>query len=383
LEARMPVKDFFLEPLMPVISYTVILVILALMLVVSIRLFSSRRKKAYLSMTISLIFLILQYLVSFVMEASGRDSGIVVYFSSLLKAISFILVNVGVFQLYNRTSKRQSLFFNGLIVLGILISLLYFYVISRYEVVTDQVLILAQTGIEIYIFMLILFFSYLIPPMIGQRGRFHLALMIYLVTDGTHLLNMFIFHSKQSFLLAAEHILPIVFYFLLFLILFERVVELMQAIYNSSITDGLTSLYNRKYFYARVSQYVQRHIPVYVLFSDIDNFKKLNDTKGHQVGDDVLRAVADIMQKESEDVGIAGRYGGEEMVVLVTDPSVNIAQFTERIRDSVEKQTIVTISIGFSQYTKGVTPDQLIKQADEAMYRAKTSGKNKVMRFGA
>jgi diguanylate cyclase (GGDEF)-like protein len=118
------------------------------------------------------------------------------------------------------------------------------------------------------------------------------------------------------------------------------------------------------------------------LFSDIDNFKKLNDTKGHQMGDNVLKQVAAIMKEESEDFGIAGRYGGEEIVVMITDPSINMESFAERVRQRVEEETLVTVSLGYSKYDRGVTVEQLIKQADEAMYKAKTSGKNKVVRYG-
>ena len=115
----------------------------------------------------------------------------------------------------------------------------------------------------------------MIPPYIGQQLKYQLALSIYFFFQTVHLLNTYIYESAQPMLTLAVNLLPIIYYFLLFMILFERVVELMQAIYNSSITDGLTRLYNRKFFYNRVTQHVQRQLPVYILFSDIDNFKKL------------------------------------------------------------------------------------------------------------
>lgn len=148
---------------------------------------------------------------------------------------------------------------------------------------------------------------------------------------------------------------PVFFYIVLFLFIVERVIEIMQAIYNSSITDGLTKLYNRKYFYKRVSQYVLQKIPVSVLFSDIDNFKKLNDTKGHAMGDQVLKQVAQIIREEAEEIGVCGRYGGEEMVVLVTDVEVDAGELAERIRARVESETIVTVSMGLAAYHKGVS----------------------------
>ncbi|MNR41956.1 putative diguanylate cyclase YdaM [compost metagenome] len=99
------------------------------------------------------------------------------------------------------------------------------------------------------------------------------------------------------------------------------------------------------------------------------------------MGDNVLKQVAQIMKDEADECGIAGRYGGEEMVIMVSDPSVKMDAFAERIRSRIEKETIVTASIGYSKYKNGLSAEELIKQADEAMYRAKTTGKNKVVKF--
>jgi diguanylate cyclase (GGDEF)-like protein len=265
---------------------------------------------------------------------------------------------------------------------GFLVSLLHFYVPVLYHAGERQVYLLQGVGMELYMFVLIFLYFYLLPPAIGQQVKYQFALSIYFTNQITHILNAYMFEASLPFLSIVENMLPIVFYFLLFLMLFERVVELIQAIYNSSITDGLTHLFNRKYFSNRVSQYIARNLPISILFSDLDNFKKLNDTKGHQMGDNVLRQVAAIMKEESEDFGIAGRYGGEEIVLMITDPSVNMDAFAERLRQRVEDETLVTVSLGYSKYDRGATVEQLIKQADEAMYRAKTSGKNKVVRYG-
>jgi len=100
------------------------------------------------------------------------------------------------------------------------------------------------------------------------------------------------------------------------------------------------------------------------------------------MGDQVLKQVAQIVKEEAEPIGsICGRYGGEEMVVLVTDGNADAGELAERIRARVESETIVTVSVGFSQLRKNVTADELIKQADEAMYKAKTSGKKKVVAY--
>ncbi len=299
----------------------------------------------------------------------------------MLKIISFILINMGIYQLYNRTNRKQYIFFYGLMIMGFVVSILHFSVPNMYSGTHEQVRLLQDIGLELYVFVLIFLCFYTIPPYIGQQVKYQMALTVYFFIQSVHLVNAYMYGNVQPLLSIAGNILPIIYYFLLFMLLFERVVELMQAIYNSSITDGLTRLYNRKFFYNRVAQYVGRHLPVYILFSDIDNFKKLNDTQGHQMGDDVLKQVALIMKEEAEECGIAGRYGGEEMVVMVTDPSVKMDAFAERVRSRIEKETIVTASIGYSKYKNGLSAEELIKQADEAMYRAKTSGKNKVVKY--
>lgn len=377
----MDIMDLLFGELASFLSHAMIVVIIALMIVISLRLFLDRRKKAYMSMTISLIFVGIHFLLQIYFMFSGIHTSIAAYSQIMLKIISFVLINMGIYQLYNRTNRKQYTFFYGLIVMGFVVSTLHFIVPNIYSGTDHQVRLLQNIGLELYVFVLIFLCFYMIPPYIGQQMKYQLALTIYFLFQTSQLLNTYVYDNAQPVLILAVNLLPVIYYFLLFMILFERVVELMQAIYNSSITDGLTRLYNRKFFYNRVTQHVQRHLPVYILFSDIDNFKKLNDTQGHQMGDNVLKQVAQIMKDEAEECGIAGRYGGEEMVILVSDPSVKMDAFAERIRSRIENETIVTASIGYSKYKNGLSAEDLIKQADEAMYRAKTTGKNKVVKF--
>ncbi|CAN7410553.1 MULTISPECIES: GGDEF domain-containing protein [unclassified Paenibacillus] len=377
----MDIMDLLFGELATFLSHAMIVVMVALMFVISLRLFLDRRKKAYMSMTISLIFVGIHCLLQIYFILSGIHTSIADYSQIMLKIISFVLINMGIYQLYNRTNRKQYTFFYGLIVMGFVVSTLHFIVPNLYSGTDHQVRLLQNIGLELYVFVLIFLCFYMIPPYIGQQMKYQLALTVYFLFQTSQLLNTYVYDNAQPVLILAVNLLPVIYYFLLFMILFERVVELMQAIYNSSITDGLTRLYNRKFFYNRVTQHVQRHLPVYILFSDIDNFKKLNDTQGHQMGDNVLKQVAQIMKDEAEECGIAGRYGGEEMVILVSDPSVKMDAFAERIRSRIEKETIVTASIGYSKYKNGLSAEDLIKQADEAMYRAKTTGKNKVVKF--
>ncbi|WP_205516913.1 GGDEF domain-containing protein [Paenibacillus sp. SYP-B3998] len=377
----MKVVDLLFGEMASILSNIIVLVILALMVVVSIRLFLDRRKKGYLSMTISLLIVSITYVLQLYLKLSAIDTSLTAYILLMLKIISFILVNMGIYQLYNRTKRRQYVFFYGLIIMGFVVSIVHFYVPQLYSGPNQQVRLLQDIGLELYVFVLIFLCFYMIPPFIAQQIKYQLALTVYFFMQAAHLINAYMYNNSQLWFSLADNILPIIYYFLLFMLLFDRVVELMQAIYNSSITDGLTRLFNRKFFYNRVTQYVQRHLPIYILFSDIDNFKKLNDTQGHQMGDDVLKQVAQIMKDEAEECGIAGRYGGEEMVIMVTDPSVKMDAFAERVRMRIETETIVTASIGYSKYKNGLSAEELIKQADEAMYKAKTSGKNRVVKY--
>ena len=363
-------------------SYTNIILILLLMSAMSLRLYWARLRRAYLSLTLSFLFVLVHYALLLFFEISGISSqnwsG---YVTSLLKVCSFILINLGVFQLYNSTKPKHYVLLTGLFALTVLISLLHFWIDHVFAPSLIRTERFRQIGLDVFLFLLIFLSFYRIPPLIGQSGKYQLGLTFYFLAHIFDLLNSHLFEGKQHLFSFMSSFLPVAYYFTLFLIIFERVVELMQAIYRSSITDSLTGLFNRKYWTQRVAQFVGRNLPVTVLFSDIDNFKKLNDSRGHHKGDDALKKVAQIMKQECELIGIAGRYGGEELVLLVTDPDVDAAELAERIRQRVEKEAGVTVSIGYSRSRKGMSAQTLIRQADEAMYIAKTTGKNKVVKY--
>ncbi|MEY9092803.1 GGDEF domain-containing protein [Paenibacillus sp. RC84] len=365
----------------PETASSMMLVILALMIFISGRLYYTRRKKGYLSMTVSLILMLVHNLLRLYWQASGQLQGMSGFADDLLQAVTFVLINLGVYQLYNPTRRRHYLYFYGLIAVALGVSAFHFYPPSGGS--PEQAALLADLPLELYMFVLIFLCAYTITPLIGQQGKFQAVMTLYFARQTAHMVNLYLFQGEQKWLMLAEWFIPVIYATILFFLLFDRVVELMQAIYQSSITDGLTKVYNRKYFDKRVSQYIRLNLNVSVLFSDIDNFKKLNDTKGHHMGDEMLKQVASIMRQEADESGIVGRYGGEELVILLTDPDVKPAELAERIRKRIEEETIVTVSMGFSTYKKGLTGDKLIKQADEAMYKAKTTGKNKVVKFGA
>ncbi|MEK5071777.1 diguanylate cyclase [Sporosarcina sp. FSL K6-1508] len=171
------------------------------------------------------------------------------------------------------------------------------------------------------------------------------------------------------------------FSFFLFMLLcyemfrfFERVVFMLRAASINSMTDGLTGLYNKAYMEKKAEQLAERQ-EIGIIFADIDNFKQLNDTKGHDEGDAVLIKVSSLLQEVLEESGYGCRFGGEELVGIVYNGDAE--ELAGRFCRQVEKKAGVTVSVGVAR-GKG-NSHLLIKQADERMYEAKNSGKNQVI----
>lgn len=157
---------------------------------------------------------------------------------------------------------------------------------------------------------------------------------------------------------------------------FERVLGIMQAASLNSVTDGLTGLFNKRFLYSKLNQLVNQE-KVSVIFADIDNFKQLNDTKGHDVGDQVLIKVGKIFKELIGNKGYVCRFGGEEMVGLVIQG--NEKKLAENFRSRVEELAGVTVSVGVATSEEENEINALIKRADVRMYTAKTTGKNRVV----
>ena len=166
-------------------------------------------------------------------------------------------------------------------------------------------------------------------------------------------------------------------------------------LFEMATTDSLSQLYMRRYFENRMDDELRRlqrsPDPCALLMLDIDHFKLVNDNYGHQTGDEVIRQVSRILREESrQGVDLPARYGGEEMVVLLPQTSHEGAvKVAERIRLAVSTLHIpamdpkpmphVTLSAGVSSYeTHGKTRVELIEAADQALYKAKASGRNQV-----
>jgi two-component system, cell cycle response regulator len=161
-----------------------------------------------------------------------------------------------------------------------------------------------------------------------------------------------------------------------------------------SNTDPLTQLFNRRYMIDMLERELQRTIrkgsPLSLVMMDIDHFKLVNDHFGHQNGDVVLVAVADLSRKDLRSYDFAARYGGEEFVLILPETAHEEAlQVAERVRVEVEKQVFtgdlsdlrVTISMGVATCpAAGISSVAgLIREADEALYRAKQKGRNRVV----
>ena len=157
-----------------------------------------------------------------------------------------------------------------------------------------------------------------------------------------------------------------------------------------SITDGLTGLCNRAYLpqvLDKVLAGAKRHMRAFsILMIDVDRFKWLNDTFGHQEGDAVLRSIADVFRSCVRSADTAARYGGEEFLILLTETRPDGAmQYGERLRAKIEQTPSladkgVTVSIGVASFPDhGATIETIVRAADDALYRCKKNGRNQVM----
>jgi diguanylate cyclase (GGDEF)-like protein len=182
------------------------------------------------------------------------------------------------------------------------------------------------------------------------------------------------------------------------LLTYGNVSELAQqadALERLASVDGLTGLNNRRHFLVLAdvewSRFKRYGRPLGLLLTDIDRFKSVNDTYGHDAGDEVIKAVADTLQKHRRTSDIVGRLGGEEFVLLLPEATPdNALAAAERFRQLVAERPIVvderlipvTISLGANVARAEVSGiDELLKQADIALYEAKRSGRNRVCWF--
>ena len=178
----------------------------------------------------------------------------------------------------------------------------------------------------------------------------------------------------------------------------ERLRDSVQLSIEAAVTDPLTGLYNRRYMETHVGTLVDqaaaRNKPLSVLVLDIDYFKSINDTYGHDAGDDVLQDFAIRIRKSIRGIDLACRYGGEEFVVVMPETDMAVATMVaERLRRRIASEPFpiqkgtrtidVTISIGIAALAPDDDAAAVIKRADQALYRAKRDGRNRVVPYAA
>jgi len=164
-----------------------------------------------------------------------------------------------------------------------------------------------------------------------------------------------------------------------------------QSLEHAAVTDGLTGMYNRRYFDEALAEYLQAFgqidKPIGMVILDLDHFKKVNDTHGHDVGDEVLRQVADCLQVFTRYHDVLARLGGEEFAIL--SPNINERQLfnlSDRIRQAVSDLRIidgnvtlrVTVSAGLAIWDGVESGEELYRRADKQLYEAKRKGRNRV-----
>ena len=163
-------------------------------------------------------------------------------------------------------------------------------------------------------------------------------------------------------------------------------------LWDMAVTDSLTGLCVRRYFMVKLQEEILRaeryNNILSIVMADLDHFKNINDTYGHDAGDRVLKAIGKFLQQNVRDVDVIARYGGEEFVIMIPEAAKDAAYIlSERIRKQfaglkLENFPSITISLGIATYpVDGTQLEDLIKNADAAMYAAKRAGRNKVVKY--
>ncbi|WP_299786746.1 GGDEF domain-containing protein [uncultured Shewanella sp.] len=213
--------------------------------------------------------------------------------------------------------------------------------------------------------------------------------------------------SSVQFTQPLDLVVPIIFFggaifvFVVCSLSLRTTRDIMQnyALKQENITDSLMEIFNRRYLDRRLNDETERAInyshPLSIFLIDIDHFKQINDSYGHQIGDQVLKYIAQLLKRSIRESDVLARYGGEEFVVILPRTQVSTSyQLAERLRHLVadyvltlpkeaDKDSLslaVTVSVGVA----GLTPDCknshcLIEKADKALYQAKQSGRNRVV----
>lgn len=245
-----------------------------------------------------------------------------------------------------------------------------------------------------WIIWILVYLLGLIPALLISGDKPLKEISITIVIGLVFFIVAFLFFIKGIIL---NFTLPLISLFLSYLSIetydFIRIALEKQKLFKLAVTDELTSLYNIRYFKmllhaeCQVARKIEANRKFCIVMTDIDHFKKFNDTYGHQVGDLVLKEVAKAIRSTLRLSDVVARYGGEEMIVLLRGVSLeNGMEISEKIRKSVENYIVkdeknvykVTISLGVSFYNLKDNPETIVKRADAALYKSKEEGRNRV-----
>ena len=173
----------------------------------------------------------------------------------------------------------------------------------------------------------------------------------------------------------------------------QAAVALNKAqLWDMAVTDSLTGLYVRRYFMVKLQEELHRaqryNNILSVVMADLDRFKNINDSYGHDAGDRVLKTIGKFLQQNVRDVDVVARYGGEEFVIMIPEAANDAAHIlSERVRKNLagmkfENLPPITVSLGIATFPHdGMDAEDLIRKADAAMYAAKRAGRNRIVKY--
>lgn len=240
-----------------------------------------------------------------------------------------------------------------------------------------------------------------------RRSWYELTVLIVVLFVGYVSYTMAFWSRHTSWL---DFIVPSVFFFSAVFVWLTASLSLQTAydvrrvtlLEQESITDPLIGIYNRRYLDRRLGEEFGRArrygLALSVLLIDVDHFKQINDTHGHQAGDQLLSQMGKLLLSEIRDSDVAARYGGDELLILALNTTGSSAVvLAERLRRQVETQPLVlsrttgrrkeigvTVSIGVAGFDQDViNSESLVKYADKALYEAKQQGRNRVFLYEA
>ncbi|MGD6844964.1 GGDEF domain-containing protein [Bacillus infantis] len=191
--------------------------------------------------------------------------------------------------------------------------------------------------------------------------------------------------SGESLESLAQFYLAYLFYIIVFYIalhLFKLFSEL-ESMKRVAFTDSLTGIANRLQIDGRLEEWIKKPEGFSVIFFDIDHFKCVNDTYGHDAGDLVLKQLASLVEHQLTDAELFGRWGGEEFIILTPKTEESAAQMAEKLRKVIMESSFPpagnqTASFGVTRYRSGDTVDSLLSRADQGLYKSKHEGRNRV-----